>query len=235
MDVLEQLRQVLAAEPRLGVPGYAVALSWQRPGALEVSGTLPSLAAKKLALGKAAALPGVGAIVDGLSIRPERVLDDATIREDLRDALLEDDLFRRCILGEVQADGMLLPLLAPEPALGEVTYAVEDGIVTWNGCVADIALKRLASVMAWWVPGVRDVVNVLEAEDDGGDGLAAAVQLVHERDPFLANGRIDVTAEDGVVLLSGQVGTPEERAMAEDDAWAVWDVAEVVNHLVVAR
>lgn len=209
-------------------------LSWSRPGVLAMTGEVPRLADKKRALGRAAALPGIKAIVDGVTVRPDRPLDDHTIREDLRDALLEDDLFRRCVLFEAQPDGSALLLLAPDEALGEVCYAVQDGIVTWSGAVADMVLKRLVHVMAWWVPGVRDVVDSLEVPDDGGEGLAAAVRLVHHRDPFLSADHLDVTVEEGVVVLSGQVATPEERRLAEDDAWAVWDVVEVVNRLDVA-
>lgn len=224
MDELDWLRLELSLQ-----------LSWSRPGVLAMSGVVPRLADKKRALGRAAALAGLAAIADGITVRPDRALDDGNIREDLRDALLEDELFRHCTLAEQQPDRTPLLLLAPVESWGEVTYAVDDGVVTWTGAVADVLLRRLAHVMAWWVPGVRDVVDHLEAPDDGGDGLAGAVTLVHRRDPFLANDRIVVSVTEGVVVLTGQVGTPEERTMAEDDAWAVWDVAEVVNLLEVAR
>lgn len=39
---------------------------------------------------------------------------------------------------------------------------VKKGIVTLNGEVPSLTHKRLAGVLAWWVPGTRDVVNGLE-------------------------------------------------------------------------
>lgn len=224
MDDLETLRRELGVD-----------LSWEHPGLLAVAGALPRLADKKRALGRIVALPGLTGVIDGLTVTPERSLDDDAIRDDLRDALLENELFRRCVLFEIMADGQALPLLAPAEPLGELAYEVQDGVVIWRGVVADLLLRRLAHVMAWWVPGVRDVADRLEAPDDYGDGLAEAVRLAHGRDPFLAGCRIGVTARDGEVVLSGQVTSPEQRIMAEDDAWAVWDVAEVVNRLSVAR
>lgn len=226
-EVLDALRGALAAD--------GVTVAWERPGVLAIGGALPSLAAKKRAIGRAAAIAGAVTLLDGLTVQPERALDDGAIREDLRDALLEDELFRRCALREIGADGRPLPLLEPPEAPGDVTYAVVDGIVTLSGTAADITIKRLASAMVWWVPGVRDVVNAIEAPDDGGEGVAEAVRLVLGRDPFLAGDRIAVAVVEGSVTLSGTVATPEERTLAEDDAWSVWDVAEVVNRITVAR
>ena len=44
--------------------------------------------------------------------------------------------------------------------------------------------KRLAGVLAWWVPGTRDVVNGLEVvpiREDSDDEIAEAVNLVEKK------------------------------------------------------
>lgn len=210
-------------------------LSWVQPGVLTMNGSVPRLADKKRALGRVMALPGLTSIIDDVTVIPERILDDGTIREDLRDALLEDELFHHCTLSELQPDGSVLQLGAPAHGLGELLYGVHEGIVSVSGSVTHILLKRLIHVVVWWVPGVRSVVDSVEAPDDDGEGLVVAVRLAHLRDPFLANDKIHVTADGGVVILTGQAATAEESLLAEDDAWAVWDTADVVNRLEVAR
>lgn len=232
-DALEPLRLALAAEPRIALAHHPLALSWRESGVLEMSGTLPSLAAKKLALGIAVAAPGVLQVMDGLSVLAEFPRADAALREDLRDALLDDPLFRQCVLREMQPDRTVAMLHDPDSPVGDLCYGAADGWIHWQGATSDITVKRLASVMAWWVPGVCDVTNQIDAPDDNGDGLAAAVRLAHQRDPFLAAGNISVSARDGIVTLSGHVANPQQRALAEDDAWAVWDTVAVRNRLAL--
>ena len=45
-----------------------------------------------------------------------------------------------------------------------VEAAVRDGVVTLNGRVQSLSHKRLAGVLAWWVPGTRNVVNGLDVQ-----------------------------------------------------------------------
>ena len=40
--------------------------------------------------------------------------------------------------------------------------------MTLNGRVPGLPSRRLAGVLAWWVPGVRDVVNGIELDPPGG-------------------------------------------------------------------
>jgi osmotically-inducible protein OsmY len=45
---------------------------------------------------------------------------------------------------------------------GSIVVEVKDGVVTLNGEVPSLTHKRLAGVLAWWVPGVKSVVNRVE-------------------------------------------------------------------------
>ncbi|NIO09735.1 MAG: BON domain-containing protein, partial [Deltaproteobacteria bacterium] len=38
---------------------------------------------------------------------------------------------------------------------GEIEIEVENGVVVLNGHVPSMSHKRLAGVLAWWVPGSR--------------------------------------------------------------------------------
>ena len=105
-----------------------------------------------------------------------------------------------------------------------------------NGRVSSLSQKRLAGVLAWWVPGSRDVVNGLEVlppEEDNDDEVTEAVRIVLEKDPFVNAAQIRVSAASYVVTLSGLVSTEKEREMAESDAWYVFGVDKVINKLEV--
>lgn len=61
---------------------------------------------------------------------------------------------------------------------------MQEGIVTLNGTIPGLTSKRLAGVMAWWVPGVRDVVNGIEIsppEEDSADMIEEAIRVTLDR------------------------------------------------------
>jgi osmotically-inducible protein OsmY len=114
--------------------------------------------------------------------------------------------------------------------------AVEEGVVTLNGQVPSLSHKRLAGILAWWIPGTRDVVNGIEVvpdEIDSDDEITDAVRLAFEKDRLVDESQIRVRTRGRVVTLEGAVGTSEIREMAELDAWYVFGVDGVVNRLEV--
>lgn len=125
---------------------------------------------------------------------------------------------------------------APPDGGGWIGFAVEDGVVTLDGRVAGLEAKRLAGVLAWWVPGSRDVVNGLAVEPpeaDSDDELANAVRLVLERDRLVDHDHVHVGTHEAVVTLAGILPDPWQREMAERDAWYVFGVDEVHNRIEV--
>ena len=99
-----------------------------------------------------------------------------------------------------------------------------------------LGLKRLAGVLAWWVPGSRDVVNglgVTPPEDDNDGEITDAVRVALEKDPMVNPDQIRVMTHNAVVTLQGQVPTQSERDAAEFDAWYVFGVDKVVNQISV--
>jgi osmotically-inducible protein OsmY len=113
---------------------------------------------------------------------------------------------------------------------------VSDGVVVLNGAVPSLSAKRLAGVLAWWVPGSRDVVNGIEVvppEEDNDDELVDAIRLVLEKDPFVNAAQIRVTCRNYAVTLEGIVKGEAQREMAEADCWFVFDVDRVTNLLLV--
>jgi hypothetical protein len=75
--MLEKVRAALHSEPRLG-PGFTPErLDIDAEGTLTIEGEAPSVAAKKLALERAAALPEVSGILDRLRVAPASPMADA--------------------------------------------------------------------------------------------------------------------------------------------------------------
>jgi osmotically-inducible protein OsmY len=119
---------------------------------------------------------------------------------------------------------------------GWLRLSVEDGVVTLDGEVPGLKYKRLAGVLAWWVPGSRDVINGLAVAPDEPDNdaeITDAVRMILEKDPFVDAGQIIVGTVNSVVMLAGLVPTESEREMAEMDAWYVFGVDRVHNKIQV--
>lgn len=115
-----------------------------------------------------------------------------------------------------------------------IDVEVTDGVVVLNGAVTSLSAKRLAGVLAWWVPGSRDVVNGLEVsppQEDNDDEVVDAIRLVLEKDPFVNAAQIRVSCRNYIVTLEGLVKSEAQRQMAEADAWYVFRVDWVVNLL----
>ncbi len=233
VSILDTVRRHLDAEPRVDVSRHPIALSFT-DGILTMEGELGDVGAKKIALERAASVGGVRHIVDRLRVAPARRMGDAEIRDHVRDLLLEEPALQPIARGPPSPEtGVALP---PDLILGTIGISVAHGVVTLDGIVPSLAHKRLAGVLAWWVPGVRDVVNGLEvvpAEEDDDGEISDAVGLVLEKDPLVDASQIRVSTHRAVVTLSGVVRCDVERQAAERDAWCVFGVDGVRDHIEV--
>jgi len=233
-DTLAEVRDALGRNARVAPDAHAIKLAFLG-GDLTVAGEVATIAAKKLALECAAAVRGVDHIVDRLRVTPAERMQDGQVRDLVRDALLQEPALSECALRE-WVKGRPEAVRSPATARGAIDIRVEDGVVTLDGDVPGLSRKRLAGVLAWWVPGSRDVVNgigVTPPEDDSDDEIAEAVTLVLEKDPFVNAAQIRVGVRQSVVTLAGVVPAESEREMAEFDAWYVFGVDRVVNEIAV--
>ncbi len=236
LELLAKVRAALRSEPRLGPSFHASELRIEPDGVLVLAGEVPSVAAKKLALERVAALGGITGIVDRLHVQPAARMTDKEIRVHLRDMLIEDLSFKHLEIREAEADGLRLMRGVPTGARGNIDTEVQDGVVTLNGRVPGLTSKRLAGAMAWWVPGVRDVVNGIAVdppEDDGPDMIAEAVRVVLEKDPFVNASQVRVGVLGTTVRLFGLVPSEIEKDAAERDAWCIFAVDKVLNEIQV--
>jgi osmotically-inducible protein OsmY len=231
--VLDAVRRRLDAAQRVDVLRHKIALSFDR-GVVTMEGELADVGAKKIALERAAAVPGVEHIVDRLRVAPARRMSDAEIRDHVRDLLLEEPGLQpvaRAMTASASGEA-----LRPDIVLGTIGLSAHDGVVTLDGTIPSLAQKRLAGVLAWWVPGVRDVVNGLEVvppEDDDDGEISDAVRLALEKDPLVDSSEVRISTRAAVVILSGVVRCHVEREAAERDAWCVFGVDGVRNDIEV--
>lgn len=235
--ILEKVRAALHSEPRLGTGFTPERLDIDAEGTLTIEGEAPSVAAKKLALERAAALPEVSGILDRLRVAPASPMADAEICEHLREAFEQEPSFAALEIAERRGDHVEAVRGAPDRPLGRLLIEVDDGVVSLNGEVPGLSSKRMAGLLAWWVPGSRDVVNGLGVEppEEDNDGeILDALRLVLEKDPFVEATQVAATCTDAVITLRGLVGDDRQKDLIEFDAWYLFGVDRVINELQVA-
>ena len=205
-------------------------------GVLTLEGEAEHVAAKKLSLELAIVVPGVTGIVDRLHVTPSVHMGDGAILDAVRNALLHAPSLQNCTI-QVKRKGTWETVReATVTPHGVIQLSVTDGVVLLDDHVTSLIQKRMAGVLAWWVPGSRDVINgmeVVQLQEDSDEEIAKAVRLVLEKDPFVNAERIRVTVKKSVVRLEGDAPSAPQKEMAEFDAWYVFGVDKVDNRLEV--
>ncbi|SEK10877.1 BON domain-containing protein [Paraburkholderia diazotrophica] len=115
-----------------------------------------------------------------------------------------------------------------------VKVQVEKGWITLRGTVDWAYQSHVAARAVSHMRGVRGVLNRIEvrgkiASEDIGEKIAQAMQRHAEREVK----HIGIHVKDGMVTLTGKVGSYAERAVARGAAWSAPGVLAVVDDLVV--
>ena len=232
--VLKEVRAALEREPRINLHKFPVEIEFG-DGVLTLEGEVEHIAAKKLSLESAIAVQGVSGIVDRLRVTPATRMGDGAILDAVRDALLQESILMNCSIRVIRKGQLETVRDLPEPH-GSIRVSVNEGVVLLDDHVNGLAQKRLAGVLAWWVPGSRDVINgmaVVPEQPDSDEEMAKAVRIVLKKDPFVNEERIRVAVRQSVVMLDGDLPSIPQREMAEFDAWYVFGVDKVVNRVEV--
>jgi osmotically-inducible protein OsmY len=238
--ILKSLRAALEREPRINLHRWPILLNLTDDHALVLEGEMESIAAKKRALELAGATPDVRGVVDRLHVAPSERKGDGAILDVLETVLLNARELKNCTLRVIKKEQTLtLQEALGDDTSGDIQVSVKDGVVTLDGWVISLSHKRMAGVLAWWVPGCRDVVDGLEVlppEQDNDDEVSDALSLVLEMDPMIPNPeQIRVHTHNYVVTLDGLVATQTEKDRVEQDAWCLFSVDNVINQLAVGR
>lgn len=232
-EVVGSILSALEREPRVNLHSHPIEVEFA-DGVVTLSGEVEGIAAKKLALELAAAQSPVSGVVDRLRVKPFGRREDGAIRDQVCNAFISEPAFD---FYSVRA--LVKQEMEPVRSLDLnrlLELEVVDGVVTLNGIAESLSHKRLAGVLAWWVPGSRDVVNGIEVSppmEDNDDEVVDAARLVLEKDPLVNASQIRLRSSGFVVTLDGAVSTESARMAAEADVWYVFGVNRVVNRLTV--
>jgi len=238
--VLKTLWAALEREPHVNLHRWPVQIGLTDDSVLILEGDVGSIAAKKLILELAGATPSVRGVVDRLHVAPSEPRGDGAILDSFTALLLDARELTNCTLRVIRkGETLTLQEAGGGDASGDLLVSAKDGVVTLDGWVISLSHKRMAGALAWWVPGCRDVVNALEVqppEQDNDDEVSDALSLVLEMDPMIPHPeQIRILTRNYVVTLEGLVGSEAEKNRAEQDAWGLFAVDRVVNHLAVGR
>jgi osmotically-inducible protein OsmY len=225
----------IRSERRVGPQFKPSLLQVESDGTATIQAEVANVAVKRLALERLAATKGITAVLDRLRVKPAHQMSDDGILDHLRKAYYAEPAFAALKIKERKAGKLNLIQDAPD-GQGEIEIEVKNGVVILNGRVPGLASKRLAGVLAWWVPGSRDVVNgiaVEPPEEDAPIQIEEAVRIALDKDPFVDASQIRVGVRHRTVRLTGSVRSNEVREAAEWDAWYVFGVDDIINELEV--
>lgn len=232
---LDDVASALRKQTRVDFDHHPIEIALSPDGELTLSGSVRDLAAKRIAVRAASEIPGVERVLDLLMV-PAADVGDGAIRVSVRDALVTEPALLECTITE-RTKGRTEMVRNIVTGRGEIAIEVEGGAVWLRGVVPGLSHRRLAVGLAWHVPGVRNVVDLLDVsppEVDHDGEIADALLLVFEKVRVVDPAAIDIHVEDAIVTLRGWVPTPGERDVIERSAWSIEGVRGVVNELRIA-
>jgi hypothetical protein len=120
----------------------------------------------------------------------------------------------------------------------EIAVSVEDGTAVLRGTVGSLGAKLAAGRAARRVHGVRRVENALGVRLLGGrrtDDAELRGSVLRAFSDASVPATVDATVDNGVVVLTGTVGSRHERSAAETIARRQHGAVDVENRLTVEQ
>ena len=224
-DLVAALLAALEKDPDINLHESPIHVTYH--DSLRLEGEVANIIVKRKARRIAVRLSGLPDVEDRLRLRPGEKRQGKALLDAVTDALSQEPAFR-----DIAVHGA-----GDDSSAGDwIRVDVEGCRVRLEGQMRSLSHRRLAEVIAWWVPGSCDVhnhVRVRPAEKDNDDEITDAVQMVLEKDPLLHAESLSVHTRDRVVTLSGSVHSDEQRRMAIYDCWYVPGVHEVHDRMQV--
>ena len=140
-EIEELARECIIADSRVDIGEIDVNV---RDRIVYLSGKVDSAAERQAITEDISIIPGVIDVVDQLVLRNYVERTDDELREAVKHALARD----------IAVDA------------SPVTVEAEEGKVVLRGHVDSYAQKNNAEDVAWWTPGVTEVISHLEVEED---------------------------------------------------------------------
>lgn len=164
-------------------------------GIVTLSGHVPNLLSKQVAVGLAERVRGAVAVLDEMEVNAER-RDNALLKKDVRAALAADPSTHRLAI-QVTAD---------------------DNVVTLAGTVPTNGQKTLVEEVAMSVKGVIEVKNKVKVKMAGtltDSELQSEISELYKFAVLLDDCQIEVAVKDGKVVLNGRVASSFQKSHAD--------------------
>jgi osmotically-inducible protein OsmY len=117
---------------------------------------------------------------------------------------------------------------------GVVSITVQDGTVTLTGTVDWQYQRQAAEDDIRKLSGVAGVINqIIIASRPQASDVQSRIQEALRRNAEVAAGAIQVSVQDGKVILEGKVQSWNEREAAERAAWSAPGVRTVEDRLKI--
>ncbi len=210
-----QLRRDVDAElewdPRFDARDIGVAV---KHGVVTLSGHVVSYSERWCAEDAAGKVEGIKGIANEIEVR-----------------LSADDTPSDTQIAEECVEALRRHVAVPPEAIKVI---VRDGWVALEGRVDAMFRKQAAESAVRFLPGVRGLNNLIAITPRVAvTEVKAKIESAFQRRAQLHSQKIHVMSSDGMVTLSGEVPTWQERRQAETAAWAAPGVAKVENLLLV--
>jgi osmotically-inducible protein OsmY len=211
MELKRHVEDALSWEPSIDAAEIGVSIN---DGVVTLRGDVGTYSEKSIAERVSLAVYGVKAVANDLEVR----LMKASVRTDTD-------------IAQAAATALEWNTVVPSK---RVTVSVSDGWVTLKGTLDWNYQKDAAFRAVRDLAGVRGVTNLITVQPrvktaDVRDKIEAAFKRSAEIDAR----RINVTATEGKVILSGNVHSWAERKEAERAAWAAPGVTQVDDRLAI--
>jgi osmotically-inducible protein OsmY len=221
------IRAALEHQPDVNLHRYPIGI--RVDDVVRLEGEVEDIIAKRKALRIARQIANTQRIDDRLRLATAERVTDGELRDAAFRALRREPAFRDMDIraGEPPPSGQ-------EPDW--IRVATRGCVVCLRGEVNSLSHRRLAEVIAWWVPGSCDVDNRLhvrppEQENDGE--ISDAVRLVFDMEPAFDAEQISVATRNREVTLRGAVYSEEQKRRAAQDCWYIPGVHAVHNEIQV--
>ena len=184
-------------------------------GIVTLTGTVNNILTKERAADLAMMIKGVRGVVNRITVKPAPNVSDNKLARDVDNALLDD----------------------PATESYEVDVVAKDGMITLKGQVDSWQERALAETVAKSVHGVKGITNKLTVEygvERIDSEIAAEIKRALHYDKWIDDAMITVNVKDGVVTMSGTVGSAIEKSRTLSRGWVAGGANVKGEHLEVA-
>jgi osmotically-inducible protein OsmY len=220
-----------------GLAGSTIRVKSVNKGVVVLSGDAKTLTAHRRAIARARQVEGVRRVASEIQSPNELADNEIWYAE----GKLADTDSKEYSDGWITTKAKLSLMTDPGISPMAVSVDTEDGVVTLFGTVNTSADKARAAKEVAKLDGVKHVANELQVVPDvaargvaeSDDRVTAAVRKRLDARPSLADSKVTIRTENGVVRLTGEVASQRDRLTALTVARGTLGVRSIIDDLAL--